>query len=191
MVIMTHEDVSSTYGLREELLVVIEHKGHSDMQGLDETYGIETFDYTHSLHIGDHELVLLVSPLTAQVITENRGVEHISCGIAIKEVYAPMYCGNGYIEDVDTSVRDCGEIPSYRLLDRDFEHTLEFGLSRDKEWIYEIHRATYSLKIDLQLGYHQNTHEFHYGHYEFLVMPLGLTNIVATFQYHMNPIFIS
>jgi hypothetical protein len=65
------------------------------------------------------------------------------------EVYAPTYCGNGYIEDVDTSVWDCGVIPLERLLDKDFEHTIEFGFSRGKELIYDLHRATYSSKIDL------------------------------------------
>jgi hypothetical protein len=41
------------------------------------------------------------------------------------EVYAPTYCGNGYIKDVNTLVWDCGEIPSERLLDMDVENTLE------------------------------------------------------------------
>jgi hypothetical protein len=137
MAVRTHEDGSSTYGLMEEFLVVIEHEGHSDLQGLDKRHGLE--NYTHSLHLGDHEPLLLGSPLTAQVITGNRGVDHIPCGPTIREVYAPTYCGNGYIEDVDTSIWDCGVIPSERLLDRDVEHTLEFGLSKDKEWIDELH----------------------------------------------------
>ena len=79
-------------------------------------------------------------------------------------------------------------IPLERLLDRDFEHTIEFGLSRDEKLIDELHRATYSSKIDLRFGYQQTTYECHYGHYEFLVMPLGLTNKLSTFQSHMNPI---
>jgi hypothetical protein len=189
MAVRTHEDVSGTYGLMEELLVMVEHEEHSYLHGLDERYGLETSDYTHSLHLGDHEPLLLGSPLTAQVITVDGGVEHIPCGPTIREVYAPTYCGNGYIEDVDTSIWDCGVIPSERLLDRDFEHTIEFGLSRGEKLIDELHRATYSSKIDLRLGYHQTTSGCHYGHYEFLVMPLGLTNILATFQSRMNPIF--
>jgi hypothetical protein len=74
---------------------------------------------------------------------------------------------------MDTSVWDCGAIPSKRLLDRDFEHTIDFGLSRGEELIDELHRATYSSKNDLRLEYHQTTSGCHYGHYEFLVMPWG------------------
>ncbi len=54
-------------------------------------------------------------------------------------------------------------------------------------------------KIDLRLGYYQlkvqkqsipkTAFRTHYGHYEFLVMPLGLTNTPAAFMDLMNTIF--
>jgi hypothetical protein len=136
----------------EDIIVVVKCKEHSYLHGIDERYGLETYDYTHSLHLGDHEPSILGISLVAQGITIDGGVEHIPCGTTIKEVCVPTYCGNGYIEDVDTSVCDCGAIPSKRLLDREFEHIIEFGFSRGEKLIDELHRATYSLKIDLQLG---------------------------------------
>jgi hypothetical protein len=72
---------------------MVEHEEHSDLHGLYERYVLETSDYTHILHLGDHEPLLLGSPLTAQVITIYGGVQHIPCGATIVEVYAPTYWG--------------------------------------------------------------------------------------------------
>ena len=55
-------------------------------------------------------------------------------------------------------------------------------------------------KIDLRYGYHQvrikeeyihkTTFRTRYGHYEFVVVPFGLTNALATFMCMMNSVFI-
>ncbi|KAL4340240.1 hypothetical protein GQ457_08G024410 [Hibiscus cannabinus] len=75
----------------------------------------------------------------------------------------------------------------------------KFSISTVDELFDDLGDSQYFSKMDLLTGYHQirvkakdvpkmmfQTHE---EHYEFLVMPFGMTNAPSTFQVTMNQIF--
>ncbi|WVZ00664.1 hypothetical protein V8G54_026733 [Vigna mungo] len=60
-----------------------------------------------------------------------------------------------------------------------------------EELLDELKGAYYFSKVDLKVGYHQirMSEKAHQGHYEFVVMSFGLTNVPMTFQSTMNTLF--
>ena len=67
---------------------------------LEERYDAEGFDHTLVLHYGDHEPLLLESPLKAQGLAPEEIVEHILWGPACKEVSASIDWVDMYMIDM-------------------------------------------------------------------------------------------
>ena len=100
-----------------------------------------------------------------------------------------------FVKKKDGTLRMCID---YRQINKVIVKN-KYPLPRIEDLFYQLKGAGVFLKIDLRSGYYQlrvkevnvpkTAFRTRYGHYEFLVMPLGLTNAPAAFMDLMNKVF--
>ncbi len=134
-----------------------------------------------------------LSPVELQEVKAQ--VEHLLKKGHIKPSSSPFGAPILFVGKKDGGLRMCID---YTALNKQTVKN-KFPLPRIDDLLDKLQGARYFTSLDLQSGYHQINQDPEenpktafstpIGHYEFTVLPFGLTNALATFQNVMNDMF--
>jgi hypothetical protein len=115
MIATSHEEISGTSGMMDELSVRDAHHRQVDPQIQEEVQGVQTGDLTHTNQPEEIESQLFETPLVDQIAEADRLMEHLLPGLVCIDEDALFSNQDDHSTCLDTSLWDPGADDSSRL----------------------------------------------------------------------------